>query len=226
MHDKMGWNDQAGRDLIAETLSRRTLCCSHASKSMPSLIISIIITLILLCSINSAAATATPTGSLSLFALNTNSFVHPMKIDATNRAISHRNPDIIVITKTKTNSSGSSKMSYNDYQFFEERGTPVTGHHLYRWRTILGVKKGITVSQCMPINHPALTSRMVAVDIVIPLDSGHSFTLHIFAIYAPWDVDDTTETAAFWMEASKLCVSTPNSWTLLSDLNTTVTQAE
>jgi hypothetical protein len=118
--DELGWTDQMGRDLIAETLTRKMLCHSHASKTMPSFIICIVVTLILLCSINSAAATATSAGSLSLFALNTNGFVHPMKIDATNRAISHRNPDIVVITETKTNSSGSSKISYNDYQFFEE----------------------------------------------------------------------------------------------------------
>jgi len=83
-------------------------------------------------------------------------------------------------------------------------------------------KKGITVSQCVPINHPALIRRLVVVDITTLLDSGHGFIHHIIAIYTPWDVDDTTEIAA----SSKLCTSTPNSWTLLGDLNATVTQAE
>jgi hypothetical protein len=86
----------------------------------PSILFYLIVTIILLCFVNGAAATLTPTGSLSLFALNTNGFIHPMKIDATNRAISHRNLDIVVITETKTNSSGSSKMLYNEYQFFKE----------------------------------------------------------------------------------------------------------
>ena len=78
----------------------------------------------------------------------------------------------------------------------------------------------------MLVNHPALIGRLVAVDIVIPMDSGHRFIHHIIAVYAPWDVDDTTETASFWTEASKFCAGTPNSWMLLGDLNATVTQAE
>lgn len=82
------------------------------------------------------------------------------------------------------------------------------------------------VSQRVPINHPALIGRLIAVDIVIPLDTGQGFTHCIFAVYAPWDVDDTTETAAFWAEATKLCLNTPNPWMLLGDLNATVTQAE
>ena len=149
-----------------------------------------------------------------------------MKIDATNRAISYRNPDIVVITETKTNSARSSKMSYNDYQFFEERGTPVAGHHLYKWGLILGVKKGITVSQHVPISHPALIGRLIALDIVIPLDSGSGFVHRIVTAYAPWDVLNLSDTAAFWTEATKICTSAINSWTLLGDLNATVTQAE
>jgi hypothetical protein len=82
------------------------------------------------------------------------------------------------------------------------------------------------VSQHVPVNHPALIGRLIAVDIVIPLDSGHGFIYRIIAVYAPWDVDDTIETAAFWIKATKLCMSTPNSWMLLGDLNATVTQAE
>jgi hypothetical protein len=218
--------DQSGRACSAESLSRKSMYTFHTSKSLPTFVLWTIVTIILFSLVHCAAATATPAGSLSLFALNTNGFVHPMKIDATNRAISHRNPDIVVITETKTNSSGSSKMSYTDYQFFEERGTPTIGHHLFKWGVILGVKKGITVSQRVPIDHPALAGRLVAVDIVIPLDTGQGFTHRIFAVYAPWDVGDNADTAAFWHEASKLCLNMPSLWTLLGDLNATVSHAE
>lgn len=54
--------------------------------TMPSFIICVVVALILLCSISSTAATATSAGSLSLYALNTNGFVHSMKIDATNQS--------------------------------------------------------------------------------------------------------------------------------------------
>jgi hypothetical protein len=120
MFDGMGQNDQLGCLSITKPLSTKALHCRYSSKKMPLFITVIIVMLILLCSIGSTAATALSTGSLSLYALNTNGFVHPMKIDAINRAISYRNPDVVVITETKTNSLGSSKMSYNDYQFFEE----------------------------------------------------------------------------------------------------------
>ena len=219
--------DQLGRTCFAKSISRKTFCHSHrTSMPIPSFLIWVIVTLILLCLVNSANATPTSAVSLSLFALNTNGFVHPSKIDTTNRAISHRNPDILVITETKTNSQCSSKMSYTDYQFFEEHGTPVIGHHLYKWGVILGIKKGITVSQRIPVTHPALVGRLIAVDIVIPVDTGQGFTHRVIAAYAPWDVDDNTDTAAFWTETTKLCANATNSWTLLGDLNTTITQAE
>ena len=224
--NNMGCTDQLGRACSTEFSSSKSSCRFYLAKSQPTFLLLIIVTILLFCLVNSAAAAATAVGSLSLFALNTNGFVHPMKIDATNRAISHRNPDIVVITETKTNSSGSSKMSYSDYQFFEERGTPSIGHHLFKWGVILGVKKGIMVSQRVPINHPALAGRLIAVDIVIPLDTGQGFIHRVFAIYAPWDVGDNADTAAFWHEASKLCLSTPSSWTLLGDLNATVTHTE
>ena len=117
-------------------------------------------------------------------------------------------------------------MAYTDYQIFKERGIPVLGHHLFKWGIVLGIKKGITVSQCVPILHPALCGRMIAIDIVIPLDSGLGFTHRVFATYAPWNVTDNSETAAFWIEAAKMCLNTSNSWTLLGDLNATVTHAE
>jgi Reverse transcriptase (RNA-dependent DNA polymerase) len=226
VHDYLCSVGQLGCVCYAKLLSRYPLSYSYRSKRMPMFILWIIVAIILLSLATGTAATPSSSGSLSFYALNTNGFVHPMKIDATNRAISYRNPDIVVITETKTNSAASSKMSTNDYQFFDERGVPVTGHHLYKWGAILGVKKGITVSQRVPINHPALIGRLIAVDIVIPLDSGHGFTHRIFAVYAPWDVHDTAQTTTFWSEVTKLCLNTPSSWTLLGDLNATVTQAE
>jgi hypothetical protein len=78
------WADQLGRACNAESLSRKPSCLYHTSKSLPTFIVWIIVTMILFCLIKSAAATETPAGSLSLFVLNTNGFVHPTKIDATN----------------------------------------------------------------------------------------------------------------------------------------------
>ena len=220
------WTDQLGRALITKLISRKHVNRSHTSNPMSFLLYWFLIGLTLLILTNTTEATHVSAGSLSFYALNTNGFVHPTKIDATNRAISFRNPDIVVITETKTNSSRTSKLSYEDYQFFEERGIPASGHHLYKWGVILGVKKGITVSQRVPVTHPALIGRLIAVDIVIPLDSRLGLTHRVIAAYAPWDIHDNSDTAVFWSEAAKLCLNNPNSWTLLGDLNATVIQAE
>ena len=217
--------DQLGCESQTNSSFRKTVCCSYTPQCKPSLVCWIILIITLLCLVKSTDATPNPAGSLSFYALNTNGFVHPMKIDATNRAISHRNPDVVVITETKTNSAASSKLT-NDYQFFDERGVPVAGHHLYKWGVILGIKKGITVSQRIPISHPALAGRIIALDIVIALDSGNGFSHRVFAVYAPWDVHDNSDTTNFWSEVTKLCQQTPHSWTLLGDLNATVTQTE
>jgi Reverse transcriptase (RNA-dependent DNA polymerase) len=224
MHDS---SDRLGRVCHADSSIRKSFCRSITNKSTPySPFWFIVIILFLSCiSVVSAAATS-PAAALSFFALNTNGFVHPTKIDATNRAISHRSPDIFVITETKTNSSCTSKMDVSEYQMFEERGTAVTGHHLYKWGAILGIKKSISVSQRVPISHPALKGRLIAADIVIPLESGMGFTHRIIAAYAPWNVSDSSDTAAFWSETAKFCNSTHHHWTLLGDLNATVTQAE
>ena len=68
--------------------------------------------------------------------------------------------------------------------------------------------------------------RLIAVDIVIPLNNGQGFLHRILAIYAPWDIDDTNETTSFWNKVTKLCQSTPHSWTLLGNLNATVSSSE
>ena len=76
------------------------------------------------------------------------------------------------------------------------------------------------------ITQPALKGRLIAVDLVIPLESGSGFSHRVIAAYAPWNVTDSSDTAAFWAEVTKLCNSTPHPWTLLGDLNATITQAE
>jgi hypothetical protein len=162
-------------------MSTESSCRSFRSKSnlFPSFIqIVILIILLLICG-NSTSAATTPAGSLSFYGLDTNGFVHLTKIDATNRSISQRNPDAFVITETKTNSACASKMACTEYQIFEERGTPVTGHHIYKWGAILGIKKSITVSQHVLITQPALKGRLIAVDVVIPLESGSGFLIEL-----------------------------------------------
>ena len=218
--------NQLGRVCYAETSPVDTFCRSYKPNPISRLIHFMIVIILLLMCANSAGASASPAGTLSFYALNTNGFVHPTKIDFANRSITHRNPDVFVITETKTNSSCTSKLPYNEYQIFEERGTPVTGHHLYKWGAVLGIKKSVTVSQRVMITQSALKGRLIAVDLVIPLESGSGFSHRVIAAYAPWNVTDTSDTAAFWVEVTKLCNSTPHPWTLLGDLNATITQAE
>ena len=76
------------------------------------------------------------------------------------------------------------------------------------------------------ITQPALKGRLIVVDLVIPLESGSGFSHRVIAAYAPWNVTDSSDTATFWAEVTKLCNNTPHPWTLLGDLNATITQAE
>ena len=79
-------DDRQGRVTYADNVAVETFCRSltFKSNSLPSFIQTVIVIILLLMCANSAAASTTPAGSLSFYALNTNGFVHPTKIDATN----------------------------------------------------------------------------------------------------------------------------------------------
>ena len=116
--DKIAHCNQLGHVHIAESLPRKTLCHRSFLNFKSHLLIAIIVVLLSL--IKTAAAAPSASGSLSFY-------VHLMKIEATNSAISFGNPDVFIITETKTNSPHSSKLAYTDYQIFEEWGVPVSG---------------------------------------------------------------------------------------------------
>ena len=81
-------SDQQSCVYIADSLSSK-ISCSSIINAIPTLHLWLLALMTLCCCINTTFAAPSATGSLSLFVLNTNSFVHPMKIDATNRVISH-----------------------------------------------------------------------------------------------------------------------------------------
>lgn len=67
---------------------------------------------------------------------------------------------------------------------------------------------------------------MIALDLLLPSSDGGGFIHRIFGVYAPWNPGGDGLTAQFWPKLSQLCNTTPHSWTLIGDLNTTVSPAE
>lgn len=69
----------------------------------------------------------------------------------------------------------------------------------------------------------ALRGRIVAVDILLPSTSGWGFPHRIYGAYAPWDPGLK---ASFWGKMTQLCRSSPHGWSLIGDLNATVSPVE
>ncbi|KAJ6629081.1 hypothetical protein B0H10DRAFT_1939978 [Mycena sp. CBHHK59/15] len=133
-----------------------------------------------------------------MYALNGNGLVNSTKLVHINKAINVRKPHSFVLTESKTNSKVGPELPADNYTIFEEPGVQAENHHLLKWGTVLGIKKGIQVAQ--------------------QTNNNQDFIHRIIGAYAPWD-PGTAATCDFWPELTKLCQSTSTSWTLSGDLN-------
>jgi hypothetical protein len=181
---------------------------------------------LLLSVINCVHAVPHAAASLSIYALNANGLVYPGKVAAINTAIAQRAPHIFVISETKTNARTARNLPRQQYIIHEEVGVPSSGHHIFKWGVVLGIKNGIQIMQRVSTPHPSLRGRLIAVDIVIPTDDGRGFPHRIVAAYAPWDPGEDDNTRNFWGEVAKVCNSAQHGWTLSGDLNATVHSSE
>ncbi|KAJ7821195.1 hypothetical protein B0H14DRAFT_2599406 [Mycena olivaceomarginata] len=89
----------------------------------------------------------------------------------------------------------------------------------------VGIRKNIQIAQCVAINAASLRGRVVAVDIVLPTTTGQGFVHRMIGAYAPWD-PGAPDTRDFWPDLTALVNSTTTSWSVASDLNTTVSTSE
>ncbi|KAJ7368522.1 hypothetical protein DFH08DRAFT_947426 [Mycena albidolilacea] len=168
---------------------------------------------------------ATISVPFSIYALNSNSLMDSVKLHHINIAINAHNPHAFVLSESKTNSKTGPNLPNSDYNIFEEPGVQSDNFHTYKWGVAVGIRKNLQIAQRVTINTTSLHGRAVTVDIVLPTTTGQGFVHRMISAYAPWD-PGAANTRDFWPDLTALVNSTTTSWSIASDLNTTVSTSE
>ncbi|KAJ7670831.1 hypothetical protein DFH06DRAFT_981093, partial [Mycena polygramma] len=75
----------------------------------------------------------------------------------------------------------------------------------------------------------SLKGRLLAIDVILPTDSGRGFVHRVVGVYAPWDpgINNIDPNAReFWADVTEFCNSTLTSWSMGGDYNATVSSTE
>ncbi|KAF5380096.1 hypothetical protein D9615_006221 [Tricholomella constricta] len=163
--------------------------------------------------------------SVSMLALNANGLVSPVKLTNIGALIMKVLPHIFVISETKTRSNAGSQLQVSNYEIFDENGVQCAASNRGKWGIVLGVRKDIQVVSRIPIIYDALRGRVAVVDIIIPSATA-PFIHRIFAVYAPCDPNVDRLSRDFWPNITSMVQSSPTSWSLLGDLNATISASE
>ncbi|KAJ7503894.1 hypothetical protein B0H11DRAFT_2352779 [Mycena galericulata] len=206
--------------------SRKNSVSSLDTKyNAPAPTLLLLLCLCVLVNVVSAAANA----PFSMYALNMNGIGGPAKISHVNSVISLRNPHSFVITETKTNEKLSSKLPSFEYNIFEEDAVPQSHGKAHKWGVAVGIRKDVQISQRVSITEASLRGRLLAIDIIMPTDSGRGYIHRVIGIYAPWDpgINNVDPNARqFWADVTEFCRSTTTSWSMAGDYNATVAAME
>ena len=124
---------------------------------------------------------------------------------------------MFVISELKSKVPVAGRLPTDDYHILEEKSEPTDG--TWKWGIAIGIRKDIQLAQRVQMQQE-LKGRIIAVDILLPSTNGRGFPHRIFGAYAPWDPGLKT---SFWEKMTELC---KNSWSLIGDLNTTVSPIE
>jgi hypothetical protein len=106
----------------------------------------IVIALSLLPIVNAATPLAS-TSTFSIYALNANGLVQPVKLNHINKVINTLKPYAFVIGETKTQSKLSKSLPFLDYDIYEESGERADNHHIFKWGIVMGIRKDIQIVQ-------------------------------------------------------------------------------
>ncbi len=191
-----------------------------------STLVILIIFVGLLSAIPVAEAMSPPTSTFSIYALNANGLVQPIKLNHINEAINARKPHVFVIGETKTQSKLSKSLPYLDYDIYEEPGERCDGHHIFKWGIVMGIRKDVQVVQRMILKQESFKGRVIVMDVVLPNTNGNHSTHRLIGTYAPWNPGGDDRTRPFWSDMTELCLATNSSWTVAGDLNATVSTRE
>ncbi|KAK7015232.1 hypothetical protein R3P38DRAFT_2543732, partial [Favolaschia claudopus] len=124
-----------------------------------------------------------------VYALNMNGLGGPGKLHHVNTVITQRAPHSFVISETKTNEKLSSKLPSFEYNIFGEEAVPLSGGSRggHKWGVAVGIRKDIQISQRVVTSKASFRGRLLAVDVILPTDSGAGFIHRVIGVYAPWD---------------------------------------
>jgi len=216
------------RDLSRYRRSHNFFCRSSAMNASPNFVFITMLLIIALSLLQLAQAAIPPTltSTLSIYALNANGLVKPVKLNHINNAIKTRNPQAFVISETKTRSKLSKSLPFSDYEIYEEEGICAENHHIFKWGIVVGIHKDLQVTQRLQMKQQSLKGRVIAVDVILPTPSGKCIPHRIIGCYAPWNPGDSDDNKHFWTDMTNLCRSTTTSWTIAGDLNATVAPFE
>ncbi|KAJ3849994.1 hypothetical protein EV368DRAFT_66968 [Lentinula lateritia] len=168
---------------------------------------------------------AIPSSTFSLYSLNANGLGSTVKIHHINTAIHSMKPHAFILNESKTNASVINDLPSNEYEIFEEHAVNCKNSQLYKWGTVLGIRKDIQVINRLQISDVTLRGRVVAVDIAVQTSNGQAFIYRIFGVYAPWD-SGNIKTQQFWPKLTQIIRQTQTSWSLAGDTNATVNTEE
>ncbi|KAJ7808016.1 hypothetical protein B0H14DRAFT_2380929, partial [Mycena olivaceomarginata] len=132
-------------------------------------------------------------------------------------------------TNEKDDDSAISKLPSSEYNIFEEEAVPLSHDKGHKWGVAVGIRKDLQISQCVLITKASLKGRLLAIDVVLPTNSGHGFVHRIMGVYTPWDpgINNVDPDAReFWTDVTTFCNETLTSWSMAGDCNATVTSSE
>ena len=217
------------RDMNKRYHRSHLVFCRSTTANTPNffLLLGLLIVALSLLKMTHAMNPAASTSTLSIYALNANGLVKPVKLNHINNAIKMRSPQAFVIGETKTKSKLSKSLPCLDYEIYEEDGIQAENHHIFKWGIVVGVRKNsLQIVQRLQIQQQSLKGRVIAIDVILPTPNGGGIPHRIIGCYAPWNPGETDVNRDFWEDLTNLCRSTTTSWTLAGDLNATVAPFE
>ena len=216
------------RDL-SEYCRSHTLSCRSPPTILcpkPFLILALLVIAMSILQTTQAAFPMTSTSTFSIYALNTNSLVQPIKLNHINSVINARKPQAFVIGETKTKAKLSKILPFSEYNIYEEAGECAENHHIFKWGIVIGIRKDIQVAQRIEIKQKSLKGRVIVLDLILATADGRCLPHHIFGAYTPWNPGDEGDSKFFWKDMTHLCRSTTTPWSIAGDLNATVASFE
>ncbi|KAK1216050.1 hypothetical protein PQX77_021327 [Marasmius sp. AFHP31] len=138
---------------------------------------------------------------IQMTSLNADGLSEIMKVTSLANFINTQQPHIWVVNETKSVKPTASRLSTPGYQTFESQGVPTSARSA-KWGVIL-------------------------VDAVIPTANGHGFPHRVIGLYAPFDPGpNNSYLSTFWDHISSLCEGASYSWSIIGDINATLSPDE